>query len=99
MENETAAKGRLFAQIINDVIMTEEHRPDTHETSAGIVTGPGIMQISGWMVNTTVLIKKKSVYFTVEVGGRKGYSTDIISASIDEYMEEDFAQQALDILL
>jgi hypothetical protein len=99
MENEAVAKGKLFAQIVNDSIMTEEHRPDTYETPAGIVTGPGIMQISGWMVTTTVLIQEKNIHFSVEVGGGKGYSTDIIAAYVDEYTVEDYAQHALDIIL
>lgn len=90
-----------YAEIITDVLMRAEDRPEVHPLSAKpdtvlIASGGRLDSERGWVVSVVIRETPRSLAISVQLpGGRYGYSTDILNQFLSEETVQAYAEHAL----
>lgn len=93
-----------YAEIINDVLMEAEKRPECRPLSMKpdtiLVTSGGRLKGKGWLISNIIRETPRSLTISVQLpGGRGGYSTDILNQFLTEETIQEYAEHALALII
>lgn len=93
-----------YAEIINDVLMEAEGKPEIHplrtQPDTVLIASGGRLKGKGWLVSTVVRETPRSLSISVQLpGGRGGYATDILNQFLTEATIQEYAEHALALIV
>lgn len=89
-----------YAEILTDVLMEAENRPDATPLASKpdtvLIASGGRLKDARWVVSIVIIETANSLAISVQLpGGRRGYSTDILNKFLSEETIRDYAEHAL----
>lgn len=93
-----------YAEIINDVLMETEDKPECHplrtQPDTVLIASGGRLKGKGWLISTVIAETPRSLTISVQLpGGRGGYSTDIMNQFLSEETIQEYAEHALALIV